>query len=403
MLCARELITKQLQRYHFKEIVTPVLESVALFKRSLGQETDVVSKEMFVVNSSSAEKGEDEICLRPEATASVVRAFVEEGIQTVPWKVFLFGPMFRYERPQKGRYREFYQCSMEMVGVQSLAYDVQLIAMLDRLFRHSCKLEAYALHLNFLGCPEDRVRFKEELGVFLTAHAASLCQTCLKRKDTNILRVLDCKNETCQQLYRTTSRLTDCLCEQCATEWQQVREQLEELSVPFMHVPNLVRGLDYYNKTVFEFVSPLLGAQSAFCGGGRYDQLVAQIGGREDQPSVGAAIGLDRLVLLLETVQDQLACSYEPKLFTIIPLSSQQHSLALLLADVLIREGICVDILFDGSVKSMMRKADKSGSKAVLFLGEDEQQVGTVKVKLMQSGHEEVVKQTSLAQYIKAL
>ena len=157
MLFSINAITKQMQKYHFKQIITPILEPVALFKRSLGCETDVVSKEMFIVRSSSAEQGsdvaqgDDEICLRPEATASVVRAFIEEGIQTVPWKVFLFGSMFRYERPQKGRYREFYQCSMELIGAHSLAYDAQLISMLDRLFRQSLTLEAYALHLNFLG------------------------------------------------------------------------------------------------------------------------------------------------------------------------------------------------------------------------------------------------------------
>ena len=274
MLFAINAITKQMKKYHFKQIITPILEPVALFKRSLGCETDVVSKEMFIVRSSSAEQGsdvaqgDDEICLRPEATASVVRAFIEEGIQTVPWKVFLFGSMFRYERPQKGRYREFYQCSMELIGAHSLAYDAQLISMLDRLFRQSLTLEAYALHLNFLGCPEDRVLFKEQVAVFLEANLAALCETCLKRKDANILRVFDCKSESCQQLYVKAPLLADCFCEECDIEWCELRHQLEELSVPFVHMPRLVRGLDYYNKTVFEFVSPLLGAQSTFCGGG---------------------------------------------------------------------------------------------------------------------------------------
>jgi len=400
---AMKSITKHLQKYHFQQIITPILEPLALFKRSLGQETDVVSKEMFIVGSSSAEKNEDEICLRPEATASVVRAFIEEGIQIVPWKVFLFGSMFRYERPQKGRYREFYQCSLEIIGGQSLAYDAQLLVMLDRLFRQVCKLEAFALHLNFLGCPQDRVVFKQYLAEFLEAHLSSLCVTCVKRKDTNILRVLDCKNENCQKLYAQTSSLIDHLCTPCTTEWRELCERLEELSVPFVHMPHLVRGLDYYNKTVFEFVSPLLGAQSTFCGGGRYDQLVAQLGGKEDQPSIGAAIGLDRLVLLLESVQEQLAIPYEPKLFAIVPLSAEQHSLALHVADALSTEDLHVEVFFDGSIKSMMRKADKAGAKAVLFLGQDEQATGTVKVKQMQSGHEETVKQHELVRYVKAM
>jgi len=413
MFFAMKTITKQMQKYHFQQIITPILEPVALFKRSLGCETDVVSKEMFIVRSSSAEQGserdlrsealDDEICLRPEATASVVRAFIEEGIQTVPWKVFLFGSMFRYERPQKGRYREFYQCSMELIGARSLAYDAQLISMLDRLFRQTFKLEAYALHLNFLGCPEDRVLFKEQVAAFLEANLAAMCETCIKRKDANILRVFDCKSEACQQLYTKAPVLTDCFCEECDIQWCELRHQLEELSVPFVHMPRLVRGLDYYNKTVFEFVSPLLGAQSTFCGGGRYDKLVKELGAKEDQPSVGAAIGIDRLVVLLETVQHALDFSYEPPLFAIVPVSEEQHSLALQVADALIRADICVDVFFDGSVKNMMRKADKSGAKAVLLLGRDEQEAGTVKVKLMQSGTEEIVKQIDAAYYLKTL
>lgn len=419
MFFAMKTITKHLQKYHFQQIITPIIEPVALFKRSLGLETDVVSKEMFIVGSSSAEQGDDirlrqgserdprsedlEICLRPEATASVVRAFIEEGIQNLPWKVFLFGSMFRYERPQKGRYREFYQCSLELIGARSLAYDAQLLSMLDRLFRQSLKLEAYALHLNFLGCPEDRVLFKEQLALFLDKHLSTLCSTCLKRKDTNILRIFDCKNETCQELYTKAPLLVDCFCEECAIEWRTVRDQLEELSVPFVLMPRLVRGLDYYNKTVFEFVSPLLGAQSTFCGGGRYDQLVKDLGAREDQPSVGAAIGLDRLTLLLEMVQNSLDLPYEPKLFVIVPVSEEQHSLALQVADTLIRADICVDVLFDGSVKNMMRKADKTGAKTVLLIGKDEQEAGTVKVKHMQSGQEETIKQVELARHLKNL
>jgi histidyl-tRNA synthetase len=402
MFFAMKAITKQLQKYHFQQIVTPILEPVALFKRSLGLETDVVSKEMFIVGSSSAEENiDDQICLRPEATASVVRAFIEEGIQIIPWKVFLFGSMFRYERPQKGRYREFYQCSLELIGARSLAYDAQLLSMLDRLFRQSLKLEAYALHLNFLGCSEDRVIFKEQVSLFLEKHVSTLCSTCTTRKDTNVLRIFDCKNETCQELYTKAPVLADCFCEECAIEWRTLQDHLEELSVPFVVMPRLVRGLDYYNKTVFEFVSPVLGAQSTFCGGGRYDQLVKELGAREDQPSVGAAIGIDRLVLLLETVQHALDFSYEPKLFVIVPVSEEQHALALQVADALIRADLSVDVFFDGSVKNMMRKADKSGAQTVLLIGKDEQEAGTVKIKHMQSGQEEVVKQIEIARHLK--
>lgn len=403
LLFAVDTISKQLQRYHFNQILTPVLEPIALFKRSLGIDTDVVSKEMFTVSSSSAAKEEDEICLRPEATASTVRAFLDAGIQTLPWKVFLWGPMFRYERPQKGRYREFYQCSMELIGAHSLAYDAQLISMLDRLFKDGCKLEGYALHLNFLGCSADRARHKEVVTEFLNAHADKLCATCQHRRTSNVLRVFDCKNEECQKLYRTAPRLTDFLCSPCAVEWQELQHRLEELSVPFVVMPYLVRGLDYYNKTVFEFVSLQLGSQTAFCGGGRYDKLVSELGGKDDQPAVGAAIGLDRLVMLLEQVEQSLLLPYQPALSVIVPLSVEQHPLALQIADALVRADLCVDVFFDGSVKSMMRKADKMAAKVVIFIGQDEQNTGTLKIKQMQTGQETVIKQIEIVQFVKNL
>lgn len=402
-LFAVETITKQLKKYHFQQIVTPILEPVALFKRSLGTETDVVSKEMFIVSSSSAAKGEDEICLRPEATASVVRAYIESGVQMLPWKVFLWGSCFRYERPQKGRYREFYQCSIELIGAVSLSYDAQFICMLDQLFREKFQLEGYALHINFLGCPQDRECFKEILGNFLDKHTELLCVTCKNRRVTNILRVFDCKNEECQKLYGNAPRLTDSLCIACGGQWKELQERLEELSVPFVHMPYLVRGLDYYNKTVFEFVSLSLGSQNTFCGGGRYDHLVQRLGAKDDQPSVGAAIGLDRLIMLLEQIEKTLPLPYEPALFAILPLSQEQHPLALQLADSLIRVDLCVEVFFDGSIKNMMRKADKCGAKAVLLLGQDEQDQGVVTIKELQSGVQKVIKQTEVAAYLKSL
>lgn len=394
-----QIIKQHLAHYRFKEIILPTLESVDLFKRALGQETDVVSKEMFVVSSSSAQSDEL-ICLRPEATASMVRAFIEHGIQDVPWKVFCCGSMFRYERPQKGRFREFYQCSMEIIGSSCVSEDARLLSMLDVFFSQKCDLSEYALHVNYLGCPDDRKTFKEKLYAFLSDHDAQLCQTCKKRKEANILRVFDCKEVECHRVYATAPHITDSLCGPCATEWQELRNRLEELSVSFVHNSKLVRGLDYYNKTIFEFVSPLLGAQSAFCGGGRYDSLVALLGGKQDQPSIGAAIGIDRLMMLLEAVNSPLLAQQEEPLYVIIPLDTAQHPLALLLAKTLNAESICTDVLFDGSLKSMMRRAHKMGAKAVLLVGEDEQKNGTVTLKDMQVGESHVVKQKDITQYI---
>lgn len=392
-------VKKQLLAHHFQEIILPTLEPVALFKRALGDETDVVSKEMFVVTSSSAQEKEEMICLRPEATASTVRAFVENGIQTVPWKVFTWGSMFRYERPQKGRFREFFQCSMEVIGSSSVMQDVQLITMLDRLFSEKFNLDEYALHVNFLGCPEDRVTFKEELRLFLQNHISIICNTCKHRATTNVLRVFDCKQDTCQALYSKAPVLTDCLCDTCQQEWKQVQKALAQLSVSYVPMARLVRGLDYYNKTVFEFVSPLLGAQSAFCGGGRYDHLVSSIGGKEDQPSVGAAIGIDRLLMVLEAA-NKLPLLQEKPLYAILPLAPEQQLVALHVADRLLRKGFTTDVLFDGSVKSMMKKANKYGARAVLLIGEQEVIDGTVTIKDMVTGAETVVKQVDVVSHL---
>ncbi len=395
-----EKIIKHVSLYHYEQIITPILEPVELFKRSLGTHTDVVSKEMFVVTSSSAQ-GDESICLRPEATASTVRAFVQEGVQTTPWKVFSWGPMFRYERPQKGRYRQFYQFNLECIGAASIAQDAQIISMLDRLFSEVFTLQNYALHVNFLGIPQERILFKEALAAFLESNAG-ICETCTKRKETNILRIFDCKSEACQTIYATAPRLVDFFGAESQEQWQQLQNYLEELSVSFVFNPRLVRGLDYYNKTVFEFVSPDLGAQSAFCGGGRYDSLVSQIGGNADQPSIGAAIGLDRLQLLLELIQPQLALPEKPRLHIIIPLETEQQGIALHLADALVRAGLTTEILFENSVQKMMRKANKLGAAYCIFIGSQEQEAGTAKVKDMQTGADTVLKQVDVAQFLKS-
>lgn len=387
--------------YHFTEIATPIIESIELFKRSLGEETDVISKEMFIIKP----KGEDEesLCLRPEATASLVRAFVENSIDTVPWKAYTYGPMFRYERPQKGRYRQFHQISMEIIGSKSPSQDVQLIKMLDRFFHEKLNLNNYALLLNYLGCAQDRQKYKEKLYSFLNSpKAQGICSLCQIRKETNILRIFDCKVSECQKMYTQAPVLLDCLCKECNQEWKQIQDELEMLSVSYSIKPTLVRGLDYYNKTVFEFASNNLGAQNAFCGGGRYDQLVSQIGGKEDQPSCGAAIGIERLALLLEPMKDSLAIAQAPALYLIVPLDNAQQPVALLLADELQEHHYCTDILFDGdSIKSKMKKAHKLGATYTLLIGADEQAKNEVTVKNMITGTQETISQATLIDYLK--
>jgi len=269
------------------------------------------------------------------------------------------------------------------------------------IFSQKFDLSEYALHINFLGCPEDRNTFTKKLHTFLSNHESAICDTCKKRKEANILRVFDCKNEDCHKVYVDAPRLTDELCELCAVDWSEVQDRLEELSVSFVHNTKLVRGLDYYNKTIFEFVSPLLGAQSAFCAGGRYDSLVTMLGGKQDQPSIGAAIGVDRLEILLQETNSPLLEQQLAPLYDIVPLEKDQHPVALKLGQNLLNQSFCVDILFDGSLKSMMRKANKMGAEAVLLLGPDEQSHGTVTFKDMQSGESKTVKQIDVVGLLK--
>lgn len=394
-----EQVKNHLASYNFDQIRTPILEPTELFKRSLGVATDVVSKEMFIIKTA---KDDDSICLRPEATASTVRAFIENGITEVPWRVFSWGSMFRHERPQKGRYREFHQVNIENIGASSMSHDVELIKMLDRLFHEQLQLDNYALMINFLGSYEDRAGYKKRLKAFLESdQVAGICDTCSTRKETNILRIFDCKNPTCQEIYKAAPKMIDHLSAESEREWQQLQEQLELLSVSFIVNPMLVRGLDYYNKTVFEFVSNDLGAQNAFCGGGRYDALVKELGGKQSQPALGAAMGIERILLLLDSIQDKLQLPEKPALTVIIPMSHEQTVLALLLADELHAQRKCTEVLLDGgSIKSMMRKANKMGATYAVIIGEDEQQKHEVTLKHMINGTEQRIKQTELITHI---
>lgn len=389
---------KHFQRYHFNEIETPILEPVELFKRALGTHTDVVTKEMYCLDTGPEGEG---ICLRPEATASTVRAFVENRIEQLPWRVFSWGAMFRHERPQKGRYRQFYQINIEAIGTASIAQDAFFIKMLDRYFSDALHLNNYALKINFLGCSTDRQEFKGKLNSFLDKHLDTICKTCRDRKDKNILRIFDCKNKTCQELYTKAPHIADNLCQQCAQEWAQLQEQLALLSTSFIYSPTLVRGLDYYNKTVFEFVSNNLGAQNALCGGGRYDQLVSYCGGRQDHPSIGAAMGIGRLMLLLEPMRDTLPLPQLLALHVIIPMEEDQQALALIVADHVSAGGLTVELLTDGSLKSRMRKANKLGAKFCIIIGSDEQATREVMVKNMVNGQEQRIAQVDLLDHLQ--
>lgn len=382
--------------YRFHEISTPIIEQVELFKRSLGLYTDVVSKEMFIIEGHDTD---DQLCLRPEATAPTMRAFIEAQPLT-PWKVFSYGPMFRYERPQKGRYRQFNQINCEIIGASSISQDASLITMLDRFFHERLKLNNYALQINFLGSYEDRAAYLGILKEYVTA-LSGICKTCQERADKNILRIFDCKNPDCQKLYDNAPTMIDNLSADSQKEWQELQKELQLLSVTFSINPKLVRGLDYYNKTVFEFSSPSLGAQNAFAGGGRYDRLASELGSKADYPALGAAIGIERLLMLLDPIKYQLPIPHPPALTIVMPLSPEQNPLALLIADTLHAAKIAADTLLDGdSLKSMMRRANKMGAAHALIIGDEEQQSKSVMVKNLMTGSQESIPQIELVRYL---
>lgn len=386
-------IEGHLRRYNFSKVELPTLEYVSLFQRGLGFETEVVSKQMFVMESRS-DRSDEQICLRPEGTAGTMRAFIEgQATISTPYKVYSYGSMFRYERPQKGRLREFHQVNIEVIGANSILHDVWLIKMLHALFLEEFELDNFVLKLNYLGQPADRQEYMISFKKFLEDKKSTLCDICSNRLQTNVLRILDCKSENCQKAILGAPKLFDFFSEETKHEWQLLCNSLEELSVTFVHDQQLVRGLDYYNKTVFEFVSTELGAQSAFCAGGRYDGLAQQLGSKHEVPALGCAIGMERLLMILESKRELFS---EPKLplICIIPLSDGQKMLALFLADNLVSHGKCVEVLVDGqSIKSSMKRANNMGAQFVMLLGQDEMDTNSVTIKNMMTGKEEKVLQ----------
>lgn len=394
-------IESTLQSYNFSQINIPILEQVSLFERGLGYETDVVSKQMFIIQSKKEDKdspADDAICLRPEGTAGTMRAFLEnQSNLTTPAKVFFYGPMFRYERPQKGRLREFHQINLEMIGIGSILYDAQCIKMLQTLFAQTLQLQNIVLKLNFLGESQDRQKFSQAFVVHLQPKSAKLCEVCKVRLSKNPLRILDCKSTTCQELFSDAPKLSAFFSEQSKQEWQLLQDTLKELSVNFTIDEKLVRGLDYYNKTVFEFASVNLGAQNAFCGGGRYDGLAEQLGSKTEIPALGCAIGMERLIMILQAQHIDIA----PKSATltcIIPLSTTQNKLALHLAESLIAKGKTIEIfLDDAKIQNKMKKANALKATWALLIGDDEQKNNTVTIKNMITGDQQVVAQKEVA------
>ena len=364
--------------FGYSEIIIPVIEFTELFSRSIGETTDIVEKEMYTFDDRDGKK----ITLRPEGTASVVRAYIEHNLrETAPFsKLYYIGPMFRRERPQAGRYRQFYQIGAEVFGIGHYMIDAEIISMLNLLF-DSLNIKGVELQINSIGCPQCRPAFREALKGFFADKTSELCDNCKRRFEFNPLRILDCKSTHCHALSEKAPKTVDYLCNDCLTHFNGVQESLKTAGVPYINNPKLVRGLDYYTQTTFEFTGGTLGAQNAVAAGGRYDNLVAELGG-PSTPAVGFSIGMERLFSLFDNSN---VTKQSPSVF-IVALGEQAQQQAFSIIVQLHKEGISTVMDYNGgSLKSQMRKADKLNSAQVIIIGEDELSKGIVVLRDMQS------------------
>ena len=352
--------------FGFSEIRIPILEKTELFRRGIGESTDIVEKEMYTF----VDRGEESLTLRPEATASVIRAYLEHALPAVGpvTKLFTIGPMFRRERPQKGRYRQFHQIDAEILGPDDPRIDAELILMLMH-FLGLLGLENHTLEINSLGCVQCRPAFREAVIRFLRNGEDELCADCLRRIVTNPLRVFDCKVERCREIIANAPRLTEFLCPPCRDHFVKLQACLNLFEIPFIINAKMVRGLDYYTRTAFEVTTEFLGAQNAILGGGRYDHLVRDLGG-PDIPGIGFAVGLERLVAL---VPDREKDGEEGPLLFIAALGDRAVERAFFLCNRLRMQGIRAEMDYTAhSLKSQMKRADKLKSSFALIIGERE-------------------------------
>jgi histidyl-tRNA synthetase len=372
-------------RYGFEEIKVPILEKTELFVRTIGASTDIVEKEMYTF----ADRNGSSIAMRPEGTASVIRSYIENGlyVRGSVQRLYTIGPMFRHERPQKGRLRQFHQMSVEALGSNSARIDTEVMAMAWQILQE-IGLQA-SLEINSLGCTACRPSFKEALQGFLQGRIQSLCEDCQRRSSTNPLRVLDCKSEHCQAQYVSAPSILDHLCGACSDHFEEVRQTLSLLEVPYAVNAKMVRGLDYYTRTTFELITTELGAQGALGAGGRYDGLVHQLGGPE-VPGIGFAMGMERLVMLLSQ-KDRVEPRPVLDLF-LITLGETACEKGFVLLQMLRSQGLRVMMDHEGrSMKNQMKQADKQNASFTLILGENELANLEVLLKDMHSGAQQLV------------
>lgn len=372
------------ERFGFREIRTPVFEHTELFQRGVGDTTDVVQKEMYTFD----DKGGRSITLRPEGTAGAARSFLENGLcnETLPQKVCYLTSCYRYEKPQSGRLREFHQFGVECFGAESPLADAEIISLANTFFKE-LGVKDLSLEINSIGCPECRAEYHKALRQYFESRKDELCDTCKDRLDRNPMRILDCKSPVCSEIAKDAPVVLDYLCDDCKEYFEKVKSYLNALNIEFTVNPKIVRGLDYYTKTVFEFVSNAIGAQGTVCGGGRYDGLIEELGGQKT-PSLGFGLGIERLMLLMEAQGCEFPKQSVPDLF-IVSMGEKATLKAVEIANDMREEGFtCLYDVNGRGLRAQMKYANKLGAKYTVVLGEDEVQSGIAKLKNMESGEE---------------
>lgn len=385
--------------FGYGEIRTPTFEATELFQRGVGDTTDVVQKEMYTFT----DRENRSFTLRPEGTASVARALVENGkcSDTLPLKLYYMINCFRYEKPQAGRSREFYQFGVEMYGAADAAADADVIALGSEIIS-KLGIKDVSLHINSIGCPDCRPKYRQALYDYFKAHEDQLCDTCKQRLETNPLRILDCKSPICSGIGKDAPKSIDHLCEGCADHMEKLKNHLDEMGIKYEIDTNIVRGLDYYTRTVFEFICTAIGAQSTVCGGGRYDGLMKEIGGPQ-MPGIGFAMGITRLILAMEACGALPETKHEPLLY-IAPMGAAAQCKAAGIVAKLRREGVYAEYdLVARSLKAQMKYADKINAKYTLIIGDNEIESGKAILKNMQESSQVEVDFTDMAALTEAM
>ena len=378
--------------YNFKEIRLPLIEDAGLFNRSLGESAEIVKKQMFIIHNK-----EESYALRPEGTASIVRSYIENNLdKNVNFtKLYYLGPMFRLERPQKGRLRQFNHIGCEAIGSYDASLDIEVISLADTLLKELA-VTTHTIKINSLGCLKDKESFTDSLRKGLMGKENNLCQDCLERLKNNPLRILDCKRDECKEVVRNLGFKDSCLCNECGSHFNRVKKGLDELGVKYEVDPKLVRGLDYYTQTVFEITHQGLGSQDAIGAGGRYNNLVHELGGAETG-AVGFALGVERLLLVTKIK----AALNKENLVYLVTLGERAREEGIKIAYSLRKAGICADMDYEGrSLKGAMRKASDLKARFVVIIGDNEIEKGVVTLKNMVSGEQKEIARLDLTKEI---